>query len=457
MEGCLSEEFMPFIITFLFILLIGTSASRAADREEKSLSLSQATRSDKARLPSPVPEEPTGDLTLHQALALALSRHPELTALAGEERAREAAVRQTEFLPNPSLSAELEDLAGSGEFRGTDRMQTTLQLSQPIELGGKRAARRRATSLARDLAGWDLEAKRSEISARVASAFVVLLSAQQQHTFAEEAVRLAERVTSVVSERVRAGKVSPVEETKATIALTSSRIELDRSDQALQAARRGLASTWGNAVPRFGSAEGNMETLLPIPPLDQLIPRLADHPELARWEAEISQRRAVIDLERSRAFPDLTISGGIRRFSETEDTAFIVGLSLPLPIFNRNQGGIAEARERETKGEAERQAAELRLVAALTEAHRALSTAHTEATILKETLLPRAQEAFEAVNEGYRLGKFGLLDVLDAQRTLFGSRAQYLRSLTEYHKSVADVEWLTGKRLDAARNASDKE
>lgn len=447
---------MPFFITLLFILLIGTYPGRAADRLEKDSSLPQATSSDRARISSSAQEEPTGDLTLDQALALALSRHPELTALAREERARAAAVHQAGLLPNPALSAELEDLSGSGTFRGTDRMQTTLQLSQSIELGGKRAARHRATSLARDLAGWDLEAKRSEITARVTSAFVTLLSLQQQRAFLEEAVRLAEQVVMVVAERVRAGKVSPVEETKATIALTSSQIELERADQALQAARKGLVATWGSTDPHFRSAEGEMATLSPVPSLDQLIPYLSKNPELARWEAEIGQRRAVVDLEHSRAIPDLTVSGGVRRFSETEDTAFVIGLSLPLPVFNRNQGGVQEARERQVKGEAERRAAEVRLTAALVEAHRALSTAHTEATMLKLNLLPRAQEAFEAVNEGYRLGKFGLLDVLDAQRTLFGSRAQYLRALTEYHKSVADVERLTGERLDAAHNASDK-
>ncbi len=395
-------------------------------------------------------EEPTGAITLRQALALALAKNPELAAFSWEVRAQEAATLQAGLLPNPEIVADLQDINGSGaSIAGVRQPQTTLQLSQLVELGGKRSKRREVASLTRDLAGWDYETKRIDIFTQISQAFVHALSAQQNLALTEETVRLAEQVAGVVSERVKAGKVSPVEETKANIALSSAQIELDRAQRELEAARKRLAATWGSATPRFERAEGDLGSVSPIPSLDQLALRLSQNPELARWATEMSERQAVVDLQRSRAIPDIKMMGGYRRYNTSDDHVFVVGISIPLPIFNRNQGGIEEARDRLAKGEEERRAAEVRVATALAEAHKSLSSAHAEVTALREKVLPGAQSAFDAVNEGYRLGKFGLLDVLDAQRTFFASRSQHLRALTDYHKAVADVERLIGERLES--------
>lgn len=392
-------------------------------------------------------EESTGAITLRQALSLALMRSPELADTAWEVRAREAAALQAELLPNPAISAEVEDIGGSGGFHGARQSQSTLQLGQLIELGGKRAARTRAASLTRDLAGWDYETKRLEVLTRVSQDFIDLVSAQQQRALAEEAVHLAGQVAGTVSARVEAGKVSPVEETRANVALSVGRIGLERARRALELSRRRLAATWGGTTPLFERAEGELGPVSALPPLEQLAQRLAQNPELARWAAELSQRQAAIEVERSKAIPDITVNGGYRWLNETSDQAFVVTLSLPLPLFNRNQGAILEARHRRAKAEEGRRAAEVRVTTALAEAYRRLSTAHAEVTALQTHVLPGAQSSFEAAREGYRLGKFGYLDVLDAQRTLFDARVQHLRALTDYHQAVAEVERLIGERL----------
>lgn len=397
-------------------------------------------------------EEPTGAITLRQALALALMKNPELQAFSWEVRAREAATLQAGLLPNPAIAADMQDLNGSGASIGDVRQpQTTLQLSQLIELGRKRSKRRDVASFTRDLAGWDYETKRIDVATRVSQTFIDVLGAQQQLALMEETVRLAEQVAGIVSERVKAGKVSPVEETKANVALSSTRIEMERARREWEASRKRLAATWGSTAPLFERAEGDLGPVSAIPSLPQLAQRLSQNPDLARWATEISQRQALVDLEKSRAIPDITLMGGVRRYNTSEDNVFVVGLSIPLPLFNRNQGGIEEAHFRLTRAEEERRAAEVRVATALAEAYRALSTAYVEVTSLEKTVLPGAKTAFEAVNEGYRLGKFGLLDVLDAQRTFFGSRAQLLRALTDYHQAVADVERLIGERLDAVQ------
>ena len=444
------------IIILFFVVFLSLPAGMMA-RAEESPSIPPPMGRD---LPSfvasaprqEIPEEPTGTITLRQALASALMRNPELRAFSWEIRAREAAALQAGLLHNPTIGFDLQDLGTSASPNGVPQPQGTLQLSQIIELGGKRTKRREAAALSRDLAGWDYESKRIDLFTQVAQGFTNLLRAQQQRNLTEETVRLAEETARVVSERVRAGKVSPIEEIRANVALASAGIERDRAEKALEVARRRLAATWGSVIPQFEKAEGTLGPVSPIPSLAQLAERISQNPELARWSTEIAQRRAAIGLERSRAVPDLTLMGGVRRYETTGDNVFIIGLSLPLPLFNRNQGAIQEARDRLTKGEEERRAAEVRVGSALSETYRALSSAHAEVTSLEKSVLPGAAQAFEAVNEGYRLGKFGLLDVLDAQRTFFNARAQHLRALAEYHQAVAEVERLIGEPLEAVRN-----
>jgi cobalt-zinc-cadmium efflux system outer membrane protein len=145
----------------------------------------------------------------------------------------------------------------------------------------------------------------------------------------------------------------------------------------------------------------------------------------------------------------VTANGGVRRLSETRDTALIMQLSIPLPVFDRNQGAILEARYQLARAGEERRAAEVRVLTDLAATYAELSSAFTEATALQNEVLPGAQSAFEAFSEGYRQGKFGFLDVLDAQRTLFEARGRYIEALTAYHRAVTEMERLIGEPLEA--------
>lgn len=398
----------------------------------------------------PLPE-PTGDLTLRNALALALLQNPELAAFSREIRAREAAMLQARLFPNPELSVTAANL-GNAVLKDLDGPQTTVSLSQLILLGGKRARGIEVAGLDRDLAAWDYETKRMDVLTRVAQVFVEVLRSQEGLVLANDLMALAERVVEAAAARVRAGKVSPVEETRARVTLASVKIEQAQAARGLEAARKRLGATWGSTTPRFETVHGKLDQVLLIPTLEGLIQRLTQNPDLARWATELAQRQAAIDLEESRAIPDLTVSLGVTQFTDSDDSALLAGVSIPLPVLNRNQGNIEAAHQRLTKAMEERRAAEVLVTTALNTAYESLAAAHAEVTTLRQEVLPGAESAFEAASRGYRLGKFGFLDVLDAQRTLFGAKAQYLRALASYHQAVAEVERLIGEPVGAARS-----
>jgi len=395
-------------------------------------------------------KEPTGPLTLRQALSLALMKNPGLAAFSWEVRAGEARTLQAGLLPNPEFSVETENFGGGGTFRSFDRTETTLQLSQLVLLAGKRSKRKRVASLERDLAGWDYETKRLDVLTRVSMDFTDVLAAQERLALFAELLRLAERFHETVAEQVKAGKVSPVMETKADISLASTQIEWERAKRTLSSSRKRLTANWGGETPTFSKAEGDLKAIRPVPSAGQLEKMISQNPDLARWSMEMEQRQATIDLADAGRIPDLTVSGAIRHFDETKDNALLMKVSIPLPIFNRNQGKSLEARHRLSKAKKEQRASKIRVLTSLAKAYQVLSSAYMEATAWKTRVLPGAQSAFNVAREGYRYGKFSFMDVLDAQRTLFKAKEKYIGTLAAYHKAVSRMERLIGAPLKKA-------
>jgi cobalt-zinc-cadmium efflux system outer membrane protein len=381
--------------------------------------------------------EAAGPLSLDAALALAFQANAELRAAAHELEAVDAAVIQAGVLPNPDLATLIEDTR-------RETRSTTLQLNQPIELGGKRAARVEAAERARDAAGADLAARRSKIRAGLIAAFFDTLIAQERVRLAGESAELARRGTAAAARRVAAGKVSPVEETKARVAEAGVKVELAQAASALRSARQRLAAFWGNPSPRFAAALGQAETLPVAGHPDDLVPRLDATPLMRRAGLEVERRRALSDVERARRIPDVTVSLGVKRDEQLGRNQAIVGLSIPLPLFNRNQGNVAEALRREDKARDELAATRIRLQNEAAQAWERLETARSEAATLAGEVLPGAQAALAAATKGFELGKFGFLDVLDAQRTLFQARSQHLRALAEAHRARAELDRLLG-------------
>lgn len=401
--------------------------------------------------------ETSGPITLAQALRLALSRNPELEAFALEARASEARALQAGLLPNPELEFEVEEFGGRGELSGFGGAATTIRLSQLVLLGGKRDKAVRAARSERELAGWGYEAKRLDTLAETTLSFIGVLEAQSRLELAGECLELSREVYSAVSAKVEAGKVSPIEETKAGIALSNSEIELERARRNLEAARRGLAASWGSTVPVFARAEGDLADIEEPPPLDDLLGRAEENPDLARWRTELELGRAALDSAGALAVPDLAVFAGVQSFNETDDSAYIAGISAPLPIFDRNQGGIMEARHNLTKSERERAADRVRVETALAQEYQGLAASYREAVKLRDEALPDSRLVFASVGEGYRLGKFDYLDVLDAQRTLFETESRYIAALAEYQRARTMIERLTGMELGPKAGPAERE
>lgn len=395
--------------------------------------------------------DPTGVITLKQALGLALEHNPALKASSWDIRVADADRLQASLRPNPSLDIAIQDVGGSGDYSGFDSAENTIMIAQPIEMRQKRAKRTTLASFEKELAEWDYKAKRLDVTKEATEAFTAVLASQERLAQTEELVRIAEKAHIAVTQRVEAGRDSPIEQTKSGVALAIARIEPERAMRTLQSAKKRLAAAWGARVVRFDAVAGELGEISPVPSSDDLSRLVSQNPDVARWEAEKQRRRAALELEKARAVSDVTLSGGVRWFSETDDSAAVLGLLIPLPVSDRNQGGILKATYLLAKAQESGKAAEIQVLASLEEAAQRLAGRYAEATALKNDVLPGAQSSFEAVSEGYRDGKFDYLQVLDAQRTLFEARGRYIESLTAYHKAKADAERLIGQSIDSIK------
>jgi cobalt-zinc-cadmium efflux system outer membrane protein len=392
--------------------------------------------------------EPDGVLTLRQALELALINSPDLAASSHGVYAAEGSARQAGVLPNPEFELGASEFGGSGMRQGYGAAETSAQLSQLVELGGKRGKRQRVAQAEARLTGWEYEAKRLDVLTQTKKAFVDVLLAQSQLTLAESLLGVAEDVRKAAAQRVSAGKVAPLEETKAGVEVAAVRIARDQAKRELDTARKRLAASWGGTAPLFNEAGGELDTITDVPPIEKFSALLDGAPEIARWNDVMASGRESLALEKAKRIPDIKVSGGISRFQEDGTYAGTVGLSIPLPLFDRNTGGIFAAKHQALRAEYEQRAARLSAMTELADAHSQLESARTAAITIKEELLPGAQQAFDASQIGYRAGKYGHLELLDTQRKLSEAKARYLTTLADYHKAAAVLERLTGAPLN---------
>lgn len=379
----------------------------------------------------------SGTLSLGQALALAHAQNPELAASRLEVEAMAGASQQAHSRPNPEIAYLLED---------TQRQTrtTTLQLNQTIELGGKRAARMLAAERGHDIAAEELTARRLAIRASVTSAYYDALTAQERVRLAEQAMELAQRASRAAGQRVKAGKVAPIEETKAHVAQAGVQVELSQARSEGVGAQARLAALLGEPRGLSWRLDAQLDALPAVPSMADLERSLDNAPALRRARLEIDRRQALTELEKARRIPDITVSLGAKRSEELGRNQAIVGLSVPLPIFDTNRGNLLEALKREEKAREGLSASQLQVSAEARETRARLASLRQEAQLFAEQVLPGAQSAYDAAAKGFELGKFSFLEALDAQRTLLQARSQYLRTLADTHRARADLDRLLG-------------
>ena len=387
------------------------------------------------------------DLTLADALRAAADHNPALRASAFDLRAIEGRRQQAGTRSNPELSLELENFGGSGEVSGTDALESTLALSQLIELGGKRRLRIAATDSELDVARIEQAIQRLDIQAEVARRFIRVVADQEQLSVARRSSELTRDWLAAITQRVDAARSPVAERSRASIASGRAELEEAQASRALETSRRALAATWGETEAHFSTAHVDLQRLPPVETFEVLVGRLPSNPDLARYLSELRLRDSELRLARATRSPDLTLGGGIRRFEATGDNAFVLSFSMPLPLVDRREGAIAEARARLDKVSVAQEAALLDANSRLFELYQQLLQSRAEAEALQQKLIPLAREALTQTVSGYERGRFSYLEVTEAQRELIDLHRARIEATASYHLVLNEIERLTSEPL----------
>jgi cobalt-zinc-cadmium efflux system outer membrane protein len=383
-------------------------------------------------------------LTVKMAISRALEISPRLQASSATVSAAQAEQTQSALRPNPELLIEAENFAGSGDYQHFDQIQMTYQLSQLVEMGDKRQHRINAAQKMVELNQYAYTAERLDLIRDVRIAYANAVGADEQLLLKAEQKKLAAELFEEVTQLVNAAREPLLQKSKAEISVATTTFAYQKAQREKLHSLHLLSSFWNAHEDNF--ALDNREYFLLTPPLteDQVEAQLLHNPTLQQAQANQVWHQALYELEKSQARQDPRISVGIRDLQGENEQALVAGIALPLPLFNRNQGNIKRTQQQLLSAESQHQSQIIELRNQLFEAHENMINAYHQAHSLKNTILPAANKTFTLARQGYRAGKFSYLEVLDAQRTLFDTKQQYIDALNEYHHAYAQVERLTG-------------
>ena len=393
-----------------------------------------------AQAQSSEPASTSPPLTLEQALTLASATAPSLQAATAGVRAAEAGRTVAGYRLNPSIVAETENVAGSGQYRGLRSAETTAGLAFPIELGGKRSARVAVADAIGDRARIGTALAEADLRLAVTQIYIEAAAAERRLVTAGEQAGIAREALRAAGVRVQAGRASPLEQQRADVLRINAEAAVERAQRLTEVARGNLARRIG--APLTGPLDliwfDRVEGYGPSRPIET-----AGTLALAATRADVATAEAQVRLARSQRIPDVTISASARRLEATNDVAAVFGVSVPFPLFNNGNAAVAQARAQSDQAQALRRAAELDSAQAIASAQVEVTNAATSARAASGPVLAAASEAARIARIGYREGKFGQLDLLDAERTLSETRTAAIDALAAYHDAQARRDRLT--------------
>lgn len=383
---------------------------------------------------------PAPVFSLREALTAGGVASPSVEAAGSAVEAAAAARTIAGLRPNPSVQVQAENLAGSGIYKGTRSAETTASVGVPLELGGKRSAR---VALA------NARLSRAEILAAIASAdlqlritqlYVQAAAAERRAEVLAEQAAIANSGHQAASARVRAGAASPIEEQRANVLRINAEVAAESAMRDAEAARTNLATLisspingrldrgWFDAVPAIYGPRAVIDAEATL--------------TLAAADADVRTADAQLRVARTLRVPDLTVSAGARRFEASRDMAAIVGVGITIPFFNNGTALVRQSRAEQSQATALRRLAILDTQQAIASAQAEVANAAAAARAAGGSALAAAEEAARIARIGYRQGKFGQIDLLDAERTLSQTRQTYVDALAAFHDANARLDRL---------------
>lgn len=395
-----------------------------------------ASSSAKATLAA---ESASGPVTVDDFVQLAVSQNPRITRATFAIDQAKGWFVQAGLYPNPVLAVTGDEL---GDRTGPGGIWTAPQFTQEIVLGRKLSLSQAVAATEVDQSSLAVLRERYAVVGTVRAAFYDLYALERRITVLDELAKLA-------GDAVRNGQTLLVNQQIARLDLVQLEVELARfrsqaeaSRRELPAARARLAAVVGDPRLSITGIAGPFENIPHYDDATTLATVLACHPELRTARVGIERAQAAIRRAEAEPIPNLTLSTGYVRQNQNRSDDWVLGVSAPIPLWNRNQGNIRAAKAELGMAIQEVAKVENDLAERVAVAQRSYSAAFKMAEQYRNEILPKAEETNRLSMDAFKGGQFEYLRVIQSQRAVAESRLEYNRALGDAWKAAAELSAL---------------
>ncbi len=389
-------------------------------------------------------------ITLQDAIKATLQHNPQLAGYEFREKALQGERQTAALNPQFRASTHFENVAGSGPYKGVDSGELTLSLSSVIELGGQRDARLGLVTARQQQLESSQRVLTLDVLLQVTRQFINVAAAQEQLVLLQQTRDLAQQTVTTLSKQVQAGRTPEAELLRAKAAIAKATIDAQKAEQLLKSERVKLSVFWADTTPDFTEVKADLFAIPEPAPLPVLLTRLENNPDLMLLGNEVHLRMAELRHAQAERKPSLEWNAGIRRLQATEDSAFVIGMSMPLGSGGRASGAIATATANQAGAEQQRDNTRIQLEAQLLNLYEAYQQAMAEVHALRSDVIPQLRQAMHATADAFQRGRYSYLELNLAQRELLTVQLSLIDAAARAHELSTDLERLTGAPLSAA-------
>jgi len=348
-------------------------------------------------------------LTCDEVVGRVLKNNLELASLRKLLERAQHEIGQARMIPNPEAEIGLENF-GRNELEAT--------VSQRVELGGKRKSRIAVAQGGGEIAEIEYTKKCLELETEAIRRFLPILASQRKIVLLDSTIVLARNTLELIQKRVEAGASLKIDAMRAEIELDELDMERTRFVKEQFLLKKALARLWADSAAAFEGVAGRMNTKLQLAPVAEYQNALRSHPDIMQYA--LKNRCAQDELTEvvASARPDIAISGGYLRNNETNDNAVLLGASIDLPLFNRNQGAVASKKVAIAAQKIEQAALVNERNGAISRTYEECALLTGQIAVLKQKVLPKAVAVFDGILDYYEKGSVSFLEVMEAQAEL---------------------------------------
>jgi cobalt-zinc-cadmium efflux system outer membrane protein len=382
-------------------------------------------------------------ITLKEAVTRTLAYNPQLAVIDHQRNMQRAVIDQAGLAPSPELNFSLEDLAGSGQYKGTDSVQATLGVAWILE-GSIRQERVDVARAAAQSVDVQRDVKRLDLASETARLYTLCLAYQARQQFAEQSLKLAEDTVSALQKRFDAGRTMAAELDRALAELARRRLMLEDIGHELESTYRLLAAQWGDVELKFNRVSGDIFILPEARPYAEFADGLEQNPAIQSLLSERGIRKAELELEQAQSRSPWKLNLGVRHNEANGDQALVAGITIPFGERSRNQYGIARARAALSQLTAQEQAIRVQYQSSLFVRYQEYQHSLHRIETFKTSIIPRLEKALKETRRAYNIGRYSYLEWQSVQNELLSAQRALLEASIDAQLKIIEIERLSG-------------